>query len=103
MRSTGRHAGLERRAKQLMAMAVAAAAALLSACAVGPDFRRPSPPPVEGYTPEPLAAETAAADVSGGAAQRFVQGPDLPGQWGARVQSEQPNRPVEQALRAKPN
>ncbi len=103
MRSTGRHAGLERRAKQLMAMAVAAAAALLSACAVGPDFRWPSPPPVEGYTPEPLAAETAAADVSGGAAQRFVQGLDLPGQWWTLFQSEQLNRLIEQALRANPN
>ena len=82
---------------------MAALAALLSACAVGPDFRRPSPPPVEGYTPQPLAAETAAADVPGGAAQRFVQGLDLPGQWWTLFQSEQLNRLIEQALKANPN
>jgi len=53
---------------------------MLTACAVGPDFARPAAPEVPGYTPEPLAKETAATDVKGGEAQRFIEGLDLPGQ-----------------------
>jgi PBP1b-binding outer membrane lipoprotein LpoB len=56
-------------------------ALFLAGCAVGPDFTRPAAPEVEGYTPEPLAQQTASTDVAGGAAQRFVQGLDIPGQW----------------------
>jgi outer membrane protein TolC len=54
---------------------------ILASCAVGPNFYRPSGPTVKGYTPEPLAAKTAEANVAGGEAQRFVQGLDIPGQW----------------------
>ena len=39
----------------------------LSACAVGPDFLVPPPPPVAGYTPEGKPAATESADVAGGA------------------------------------
>jgi NodT family efflux transporter outer membrane factor (OMF) lipoprotein len=77
---------------------------LLGACAVGPDFAKPPPPPVAGYTREPLAAETSAtADISGGAAQRLVQGLDLPGQWWTLFHSEPLNRLIERALAANPD
>jgi NodT family efflux transporter outer membrane factor (OMF) lipoprotein len=46
--------------------------------------------------------ETAAADVSGGAAQRFVQGLDLSGQWWTLFRSEQLNQLIEEALKASP-
>jgi len=78
-------------------------AALLAGCAVGPDFAPPPAPEVKGYTPEPLAAKTAAAAVPGGAAQSFVAGMDIPGQWWTLFHSEALNGLVEQALKANPS
>lgn len=80
--------------------AVAAAAALLVGCAVGPDFHRPGPPADatgNGYAPQPLPP-TASADVRGGAAQRFVAGGDIPGQWWALFHSEPLNQLIVRAL-----
>jgi NodT family efflux transporter outer membrane factor (OMF) lipoprotein len=78
------------------------AALFLSGCAVGPDFTRPAAPEVEGYTPEPLAQQTASTDVAGGAAQRFVQGLDIPGQWWTLFHSSALNTLIEEALRNNP-
>ncbi|MGO8915925.1 MAG: efflux transporter outer membrane subunit [Stellaceae bacterium] len=77
--------------------------ALVAGCAVGPDFKRPAAPAVTGYAREPLSAETASADVAGGAAQRFVEGLDIPGQWWALFHSEPLSALVEQALKANPD
>ena len=46
---------------------------LISGCAVGPNFQRPTAPNVDRYTPQPLPARTASVDVKGGEAQRFVR------------------------------
>src|ERR1700731_4301567 len=81
---------------------VFAIAALLGACAVGPDFTRPAAPDVDRYTAEPLAQQTSSADVAGGAAQRFVQGLDIPGQWWTLFHSEALNALIEQARRNNP-
>src|SRR5271166_1224355 len=75
---------------------------LVSGCAVGPDFERPAAPDVEGYTPKPLAQQTASAEVTGGETQRFVQGLDIPGQWWALFHSEALNALIEQALKNNP-
>jgi outer membrane protein TolC len=77
-------------------------AALTTGCAVGPDFERPAAPEVEGYAREPLPAETAKADITGGETQRFVQGLDIPGQWWTLLHSEALNTLIEQALRNNP-
>lgn len=70
------------RLRRLTPLAVAVATALLVAgCAVGPDFKTPAAPQGAGYTTEPLPATTAAAETTGGNAQRFVTGMDIPGQW----------------------
>jgi len=76
---------------------------LLAGCEVGPDFLRPAPPPVTSYTPEPLAAKTAAADVPAGQAQHFVDGLDIPGEWWTLFHSEPLDRLIAEALRANPN
>lgn len=81
---------------------VAVSAMLITGCAVGPDFVRPSAPTVIGYTSETLAAQTAAADIAGGQAQRFVQGLDIPGQWWTLFHSAPLNALIEQALKANP-
>jgi NodT family efflux transporter outer membrane factor (OMF) lipoprotein len=82
---------------------VAAAALLLAACAVGPDFERPAAPTVSGYTPESLAPETAAADIAGGAAQHFAAGQDIPGEWWTLFHSEPLNTLIAEALTANPD
>jgi NodT family efflux transporter outer membrane factor (OMF) lipoprotein len=79
------------------------AAALLGGCTVGPDFLRPAAPPVDGYTSEPLPAQTAAADVAAGEAQRFVRELDIPGQWWTLFHSAELDRLIDQALAANPN
>ena len=80
-----------------------AAATLIAGCTVGPDFQRPAGPPVDGYTAEPLPAQTAAAEVAAGEAQRFVRELDIPGQWWTLFHSAELDRLIEQALAANPN
>ena len=75
----------------------------LSGCAVGPDFETPATPAVTGYTREPLAAQTASADIPGGEAQRLVQGLDIPAQWWTLFHSPELNRLVENAIKANPS
>lgn len=82
---------------------IALSAAMLAGCAVGPDFVRPAPPQVSGYSREPLPESTAASDVHGGEAQRFVQGLDIPGEWWTLFRSPALNAIIERALAANPN
>src|ERR1700681_537844 len=86
---------------------IAAAAMLallgLSACAVGPDFQPPPPPAVTGYTPESAPRPTASVDVAAGAAQKFVMGRDIPGDWWTVFHSTELNGLIAEALRSNPN
>ena len=84
------------------ALAIATTALLGSACAVGPDFERPAPPGVTGYTSAPLAEQTASAEVKGGEAQQFVQALDIPGQWWTLFHSEALNTLIDEALKNNP-
>src|SRR5581483_9137501 len=79
--------------------AVMVIGALLTQCAVGPDFAPPEAPGVTRYTPEPLGKTTAAA-TAGGGAQRFVSDLDLPGQWWTLFHSKDLNSLVEKSLAA---
>src|SRR5882724_602044 len=76
---------------------------LMAGCAVGPDFHRPVPPDAKSYAPDALPPRTAAADGPAGAAQRFVAGMDIPGQWWTLFHSDELNRLIEQALKANPS
>ena len=76
---------------------------IVAGCAVGPNFHRPAAPAVKGYTPEPLGAKTAKAEVAGGEAQRFVEGLDIPGQWWRLFHSKPLNTLIEEALKANPS
>ena len=71
----------------------------LTACAVGPNFETPNAPPgATSYTQEPQPDTSGSADIAGGAAQRFLNGQDLPGQWWTLFNSDAINRMVERAL-----
>jgi NodT family efflux transporter outer membrane factor (OMF) lipoprotein len=83
-------------------VALAAAAAALPGCAVGPNFHQPRAPVDAGYTTTPLPQVTAAADLTGGAAQRFMSGQDVGFNWWQAFGSPALDSLVEQAFRANP-
>ena len=62
------------------------AGVLLSSCALGPDFERPAAPQAN-FSSRPLPAETASVEGPGGAAQRFLPGESVAGDWWTLVQS----------------
>src|SRR5215471_11940266 len=84
------------------ALAAWAVLALMSGCAVGPDFHGPAAPAVDGYTRQPWVAKTVSAEISGGKEQRFVQNQDISHQWWTLFQSPQLNALIEKALGANP-
>lgn len=78
-------------------------AASLAACAVGPNFKRPAPPDASGYGSAPMQGEIAPAPGTGGGAQRFVAGMDIPSQWWTLFKSAPLDDLVGQALKANPD
>ena len=76
---------------------------MTSGCAVGPHFKQPPPPTVDGYTEQPLPAQTESVNVPGGQAQRYVQGMDIPGKWWELFHSKPLNDLVEKAIKANPD
>jgi len=82
-------------------------AAGMSACAFGPDFQTPAPPAAatDGYTPTAMPARTASApaSVTGGAAQQFSMGQDIPAQWWAVFRSPALDQLIRNALALNPN
>jgi NodT family efflux transporter outer membrane factor (OMF) lipoprotein len=74
---------------------------LLAGCTVGPDFAKPAPPQVSGYTPDSLSGSTAQPPSEN--AQQFADGLDIPGQWWTLFQSKPLNELIERALRNNPD
>jgi NodT family efflux transporter outer membrane factor (OMF) lipoprotein len=76
---------------------------LVTACAVGPNYKPPTPPATSGYAPAgALPDTTSSAQLPGGAAQHFADGMDIPGQWWALYQSPELNGLIERALTNSP-
>jgi NodT family efflux transporter outer membrane factor (OMF) lipoprotein len=75
---------------------------LLAGCTVGPDFHQPPAPKGADYSVAPLPGGTASASGPAGAAQRFVQGMDIPGQWWRLFHSPTLDALTKQALAANP-
>jgi NodT family efflux transporter outer membrane factor (OMF) lipoprotein len=84
-------------------LAVGVLIASLTACAVGPNFKRPAIPAASGYGSAPTQGQTASADSAAGSAQRFVLGMDIPGQWWTLFESSKLNHLIEQALKSNPD
>jgi len=76
---------------------------MLSACAVGPNYRQPPAPQTTGFVPAgALPAATASAQLPGGEAQRFADGLDIPGQWWTLFKSPELNALIERGLAKSP-
>jgi NodT family efflux transporter outer membrane factor (OMF) lipoprotein len=75
---------------------------LLAACAVGPDFQRPSAPAGDQYTPGQQPEATAAGSDEAGAVQHFVNGATVPAHWWESFQCDALNVLVEEALAHSP-
>jgi NodT family efflux transporter outer membrane factor (OMF) lipoprotein len=86
-------------ASRLLAVVLIAS---LAACAVGPNFKRPTPPKAEGYGNAPMQGEIAAPGPDG-SAQHFVAGEDIPSQWWTLFRSPALNHLVDQALTGNPD
>jgi len=75
----------------------------LGACAVGPNFHRPPAPQAADYGSAPVKGETAASPGTGGAAQTFTPGLDIPAEWWTLFKSEKLSALVTQSLKGNPN
>lgn len=78
-----------RRSRRFSLTLLAATAALLAGCAVGPDFVPPNAPPVSGYLPKADAKSKVSA--YGVPSQTLVNGRDVPGEWWALFKSKHLN------------
>lgn len=76
---------------------------MLSACAAGPDFKRPAAPTATAYTPLPLPAQTAADNTLQGNSQTLVAAQQIPADWWRLFQSPQLNALIERAFKANPD
>ncbi len=76
--------------------------AALSGCAVGPDYHPPEAPNTKSYTAVALPGETTATSGTGGAAQRFISGQEIPAQWWMLFHSEPLDQLIRQALQDSP-
>ena len=77
--------------------------ASLSDCAVGPNFKRPTPPTDANYGNAPSQGEMTAGPGTAGGTQRFVNDMNIPAQWWTLFQSPKLNDLVEQSLKGNPD
>ena len=77
--------------------------AVLSACAVGPDFTKPDVAAPDHYTESPLPSQTAAAASPTGEAQQFIFTEDLQSEWWELFGSPELNGLIKQGLLNNPS
>ncbi|MGA9390156.1 MAG: efflux transporter outer membrane subunit [Candidatus Sulfotelmatobacter sp.] len=76
---------------------------ITAGCAVGPNFKRPAAPNVPGYTPSLPTSTSSSPNVTGGEAQTFAQGRDIPGDWWTLFHSKPLNDLIERSLKNNPD
>jgi NodT family efflux transporter outer membrane factor (OMF) lipoprotein len=76
---------------------------VMTGCEVGPNFRKAQAPDTAGYTPRTIRNTVSAPGATGGNAQHFVDGLDIPGQWWALFHSHALNTLVERSLKSNPD
>ncbi len=86
----------------LRSFAIAATAAFLAACAVGPDYHAPAAPAGSAYTERSQPERTEAAPVRGGEAQRFDVGAEISADWWTLFGSSELDELMRTALTSHP-
>ncbi len=76
---------------------------LLGGCAVGPNFKKPAAPDVDGYTPTPISTTEGMTNVLGGEPQRFLNGTNISGEWWTLFHSKPLNALIERSLKTNPS
>lgn len=71
---------------------------LIASCEVGPDYKRPAAPDLNSYGAVPTSTAVAGPGVSGGEAQRFTKGSDIPADWWTLYHSRPLNDLIELSL-----
>ena len=79
------------------------ATVLLAGCKVGPNFKTPAAPEVNGYTSSPLSTTTGTTNVTSGAQQRFLNGINIPGEWWTLFHAKPLNALIERSLKNNPS
>jgi NodT family efflux transporter outer membrane factor (OMF) lipoprotein len=92
-----------RKIRSIPFVAASSALLLVAGCAVGPNFKKPAAPQVNGYTPSPLSTTSSATNIAGGQAQRFVEGLDISGEWWMLFHSKSLNDLIERSLTNNPD
>lgn len=90
-------------AKMTLPAATLLLAAVLTGCAIGPDFHRPEPPITQRYTATPITTETASSPGPAGDAQHIASGVDIPRQWWTLFRSPALDELVRRALNNNPS
>jgi NodT family efflux transporter outer membrane factor (OMF) lipoprotein len=93
-----RHADFRRVGTFATRLFAVASVALVSGCAVGPDFISPPAPPGADYEAQKLTTQNASAPVAGGAAQHLRRGRDIAGEWWDVFHSRALRSLIDQAL-----
>jgi NodT family efflux transporter outer membrane factor (OMF) lipoprotein len=87
----------------LPSLTALSALSLVAGCVVGPNYRRPSLPPAQTYSPAPLPASTASTSgITAGAAQSFSPARSISAQWWTLFRSPELNKLIERAFAANP-
>jgi NodT family efflux transporter outer membrane factor (OMF) lipoprotein len=84
-------------------LAILATLAGLTACAVGPNFKRPAAPADADYGAAPVHGDTLATEGAAGGPQHFVIGGEIPADWWTLYKSAPLTALVEQALKENPD
>lgn len=75
----------------------------LAGCTVGPDFKKPEPPPVDTYTETPLPEKTIDSPIKGGEAQHFHIDSPIEAQWWELYHSEELNALIKRGIENSPD
>ena len=74
----------------------------LAGCAVGPDFQRPAPPDVIGYTPTPLATNLNSSPTTLGDPQNIIKAERLTKHWWRAMGADKLDMLISEALERNP-
>lgn len=88
---------------RLLRMFAIGALLITAGCVVGPNYKRPAAPNVPGYVPSLPTPTSSSPGISGGEAQTFAQGRDIPGDWWTLFHSKPLNDLIERSLKNNPD